>query len=75
MTDYFSVFCKILISWTFFNREHKVKFQKIHLCRGHGSFHGRKRRMMAFSSVASQCEERGLGTFMFLIRGGDFGRV
>jgi hypothetical protein len=28
--------------------------------------------MMAFSSVASQCEERGLGTFMFLIRGGDF---
>jgi len=72
MTDYFSVFCKILISWTFFNREHKVKFQKIHLCRGHGSFHGRKRRMMAFSSVASQCEERGLGTFMFLIRGGDF---
>ena len=28
--------------------------------------------MMAFSSVASQGEERGLGTCMFLIRGGDF---
>jgi len=31
-----------------------------------------KRRMMDFSSVASQCEERGLGTSMALIRVPDF---
>jgi len=31
-----------------------------------------KRRMMDFSSVASQCEERGLGSCKALIRGGDF---
>jgi hypothetical protein len=31
-----------------------------------------KRRMMDFSSVASKCEERGLGPSMALIRVSDF---